>query len=597
MRRAEILQLIRGAEVFEETAGTSDLLIGIIDGPIATNLPDFQGTTFQTLENEGGVTCQLDSSFACQHGTFITGVLGANRNSEAPALCPDCHFLLRPIFCEEGISGKSCPIVTPKDLADALLEVMEAGARIINLSLGLADDELHNHPVLKKAYDYAEQKEIILVGATGNQKRIGRLPLFQHPWVIPVAACDAQGRILQKSNTGYFVAKRGLMAPGENIVSTSSAGGTTQMTGTSMAAPFVTGALALLWSLYPEVAVTELVTAILQPNTLRKQIFPPLLNLEESRQYLERVSSQDGPMKKGRVMKQTSNFGIVPAGVSALVSPASHQDIQTQGCTSCTQESFTMGEEHPGYIYAIGQLTAKFPSEGVRREFNRVSDLANFEVPDDRIIYEVLQNGQYLYLAWEMDWVLESNDVEIYLVKPRSEIELNEMVAALKPTSGQSTYSVVVGLRIPDFTQEGQTLSNLPMVLCNQFYNFTFEGFVQNVMKQANVTQPVAESMFQSMLEKTDGTGATDGSRAINYLTLRYMGIYKDMAAMVNAKNSFTGANAIPAVVMGTRQIVDVIFEYETRDLGRTLWQRCRVDVTGPFPFLIAELSPHTPLP
>ncbi len=596
MKRAEALQLIGGLRVFEETAGASELKIGIIDGPVATGHPDFRGTRFQTLADEASPACKIDTSFSCQHGTFIAGMLGANRDSEAPALCPQCTFVLRPIFCEERGSGGACPVVTPKDLAVALVEVMETGAKIINLSLGLIDDELHNHPELKQVYDEAAQQGIILVGASGNQKRIGALPLFEHPWVIPVAACNSQGRILKESNTGTFAALRGLLAPGENIASTSSKGGLISMTGTSMAAPWVTGALALLWSLYPEVAALEVVTAILRPSTSRKQITPPLLNLEESRNYLHQVVSRKRALRRGSTMKYTSSSGIVPAGATVPVPTLSSSTVQSQGCLSC-EESHEYASEttHPSYVYAIGQLKAKFPSEGVRREFNRVAHLAKYKVPDDRLIYEVLKDGRFLYLAWEMDWVLENHDVGIYLVKPRSDIELTEMVEALKPSGGQSTYSVVIGVQVPNGGPGKLNVIHLPWVICNQFYHFTFAEFTQNIVQQAGVTQAIAENMFQSMMKKTDNTGATDASRAINYLVMRYMAIYTGMATMVQENYSFVAVHVEPVMVMGNRQLVDVIFEYETKDVGRRLWQGCRVDVTGLFPFLVAELSPRIP--
>jgi hypothetical protein len=39
------------------------------------------------------------------HGTFVTGMLFARRNSVAPAICPNCTLILRPIFVEENDDG------------------------------------------------------------------------------------------------------------------------------------------------------------------------------------------------------------------------------------------------------------------------------------------------------------------------------------------------------------------------------------------------------------------------------------------------------------------------------------------------------------
>jgi subtilisin family serine protease len=128
---------------------------------------------------------------------------------------------------------------------------------------------------LNEAYDYAFRKRVIIVAAAGNQGNIGFLPLIDHPWIIPVVSCDMQGRLDPISNVGPSIAKRGLMAPGVNITSTIPGGGYKQLTGTSFAAPFVTGTLALLLSIFKGAAPTQLVRSIRQ-QMRRRTIFPPL---------------------------------------------------------------------------------------------------------------------------------------------------------------------------------------------------------------------------------------------------------------------------------------------------------------------------------
>ena len=59
------------------------------------------------------------------------------------------------------------------------------------------------------------------------------------------------------------------------------------MSGTSAAAPFVTGAIALLWSLYPQASAAEIRQAILRPDIPRRSITPPLLNAEASWRLLQ----------------------------------------------------------------------------------------------------------------------------------------------------------------------------------------------------------------------------------------------------------------------------------------------------------------------
>ena len=58
-----------------------------------------------------------------------------------------------------------------------------------------------------------------MVAAAGNQGTVGSSVITRHPWVIPVIACDLQGRPTTESNLGSSIGRRGLAAPGENIAS------------------------------------------------------------------------------------------------------------------------------------------------------------------------------------------------------------------------------------------------------------------------------------------------------------------------------------------------------------------------------------------
>jgi len=69
-------------------------------------------------------------------------------------------------------------------------------------------------------------------------------------------------------------------APGEGVTSLRAAGGSLTLGGTSVAAPFVTGAVALLWSCFADASAAEIRFALSGALLRRNTIAPPLLDAE-----------------------------------------------------------------------------------------------------------------------------------------------------------------------------------------------------------------------------------------------------------------------------------------------------------------------------
>ena len=268
------------------SSGDANIVIGIIDGPIDLNHPALEDSNIKTVRDSQVVACKNASSIACSHGTFIAGILCARRGLPAPAICPNCKIIFNPIFKEETdyTNNKNMmivPSITPEELANAIIETIDAGARIINLSLGLSSSSLTTYGKLQQAYDYALYRAVIIVVAAGNYGYIGNISLINHNWLIPVAACNEDGRFDRSSNFGPSIGNRGVMAPGINIKSTFPGGKYTHMSGTSVAAPFVTGSIALLWSIFPYASPSAIMYSITLGTSFkrRRSIVPPLLDI------------------------------------------------------------------------------------------------------------------------------------------------------------------------------------------------------------------------------------------------------------------------------------------------------------------------------
>ncbi|MDH6147402.1 MULTISPECIES: S8 family serine peptidase [Paraburkholderia] len=276
MQSLDVVQL---PPLMEITAGRPDIAIGLIDGPVATMHDDLERVRIKELSLTSGSTCVDHGSSACSHGTFVAGILSARRGTRAPAICPDCTLVVRPIFDEDVSHDASMPSATPDEVAAAIFDCVQAGVRLLNLSSALTQLSIREERKLEDALDYAMRRGVIIVAAAGNQRSVGSSAITRHPAVIPVAACEMGGRPLGYSNLGHSIGRYGLIAPGDAVTSLAPQGNVVTSSGTSVAAPFVTGAVALIWSQFPSAHAQQIRVAIAQAHTHpRRSIVPPLLN-------------------------------------------------------------------------------------------------------------------------------------------------------------------------------------------------------------------------------------------------------------------------------------------------------------------------------
>jgi subtilisin family serine protease len=274
----------------ELTSGRPEIMIGLIDGPVAIDHPDLASANIREIPGRLSGMCTMANSAACMHGTFVAGVLSAKRNSPAPAICPNCTLLVRPIFVETTSENGRMPSATPEELAAAITDCIEAGARVINLSVALTRLSSIGQRELEESLNNAARRGVITVAAAGNQGTVGSSAITRHPWIIPVVAYDRRGRPMGLSNLGSSIGRRGLGAPGEGITSLGANNKVLTFGGTSAAAPFVTGTVALLWSAFPAATAAEIRFAVSQATVARRTtVVPPLLDAWAAYQIMEKA--------------------------------------------------------------------------------------------------------------------------------------------------------------------------------------------------------------------------------------------------------------------------------------------------------------------
>ena len=105
------IDLIKLTELMSLTSGSPEIAIGLVDGPVALDHPDLGEANIREVPGRLRATCARANSTACMHGTFVAGILCAKRGSPAPAICPNCTLLVRPIFADTTSERGQMPSV------------------------------------------------------------------------------------------------------------------------------------------------------------------------------------------------------------------------------------------------------------------------------------------------------------------------------------------------------------------------------------------------------------------------------------------------------------------------------------------------------
>lgn len=253
-----------------------------------------------------------------------------------------------------------------------------------------------------------------------------------------------------------------------------------------------------------------------------------------------------------------------------------------------------------GYVYAVGTITARFPNQSVEREFLQAWGNPNYNGSiGNRILYEVLSRGENLYLARSMCWVFQNSGMDIYLLQPRSQVELTELIMSLNDPPGEITFDLIIGIRGPAAPPNVCNGLQLPIVVCDQVFSFTYNQFINSILQHSgsdnggkpSIDQTAATNAFDVLNQLSGNSGATDEYRAINYLTYKSLDVYVKEAEMEAINYTLTSVTAQPSQLSQSRSMIDVIFTYTSQAGMGSQQYFARVDVTGEFPFLMTSIA------
>jgi len=244
------LRKIDAPGAWETTLGSASVVIAVIDTGVDLAHPDLQGRLVpgrnfldadQPPQDDGG------------HGTHVAGTIAATINNAqgVAGVAPGTSIMPIKALKANG-SGRDSVV------AQGVRWAADNGARIINMSFGGTEIS----PVLTESIAYAARKGIVTVVAAGNEGAdTPSYPAATAP-NISVAATDQGDHRGSYSNYGDWIV---ISAPGSGIWSTFWAGQSSYRidNGTSMAAPHVSGVIALMLSMRPNLTIAE-ITSILK---------------------------------------------------------------------------------------------------------------------------------------------------------------------------------------------------------------------------------------------------------------------------------------------------------------------------------------------
>lgn len=229
------------AELKATTRGHPAIVVAVIDGAADRDHPSLAGARLRHLPEDPIAPASSDDQTAV-HGTHVTSIIFGQPGSEVEGVAPGCTGLLIPVFRRDRRR------VPQLELARAIERAVDAGAHVINLSGGQYVDSGDAEDLLQRAVQACEDHDVLLVAAAGNDGcDCLHVPAALRT-AVAVGALGDDGQPLPASNWGKEYAHNGVLAPGEDMLGAIPGGGTARLTGTSAAAPVVSGIAALLLS-------------------------------------------------------------------------------------------------------------------------------------------------------------------------------------------------------------------------------------------------------------------------------------------------------------------------------------------------------------
>lgn len=205
--------------------------VAVLDTGIDINHTDL----FGKIVREVNFTNSLTVGDSYGHGTHVAGIIAADNTNGVMGIAPGIHLLNVKVANDQG----KCELTA---LEDGIIWAVREGAKVINVSIEIAEHSEH----LEKVINYAWENGVLVIAAAGNNGGNSSVYPAYYENTIAVTAIGKADRLAPLANYGDWV---DIAAPGFEVYSSLPHNNYGYKTGTSFATAYVSGVAALLYNM------------------------------------------------------------------------------------------------------------------------------------------------------------------------------------------------------------------------------------------------------------------------------------------------------------------------------------------------------------
>ncbi|MFG2286236.1 type VII secretion-associated serine protease mycosin [Streptomyces sp. NPDC048595] len=255
------LQAIHAQQAWRTTKGAG-VTVAVLDTGVDANHPDLAGQVLPEKDLIGFGAGPGDGAWA-RHGTGMASVIagrghGQGRQDGVLGVAPEARILPVRVILEDNDPQRGRARTEKAGaLADGIRWAADHGADVISMSLGDDSESAHPEPREDAAIQYALGKGIPVVASAGNGGEKGNHVSYPaaYPGVIAATAVDYRRERADFSTRHWYAT---VSAPGDEIAMAGNGSAYVSGWGTSPAAAFVSGAIALIRSAHPDLSPAQI---------------------------------------------------------------------------------------------------------------------------------------------------------------------------------------------------------------------------------------------------------------------------------------------------------------------------------------------------